>query len=420
MSFEYRAEQLYAEGVPVEQLADTVGTPFYCYSANDIRENYASYQRAFEPGNTLVCYAVKANSNPSVMRLLADSGAGADVVSAGELEQALDAGVSAGRIVYSGVAKTASEMKYALERDIFQFNVESEPELEQLNDTALALGRQAPVAFRINPDIDAGTHEKITTGKSINKFGVPRSRAVAIYDRAASLPGIRVQGIATHIGSQLMELQPFEQAFRCHRELALELRGRGHDIGVLDIGGGLGIAYGDDRRSPPAPEDYAAAAMDILGPLGCRIIIEPGRSLVGGAGILVARVIYVKEGESRRFLIVDAGMNDLLRPSLYDAYHDVTPVRHASGEAQTCDVVGPVCETGDAFARDRSLPPMKAGDLIAIRDVGAYGAVMASAYNSRPLASEVLVAGDRCVLTRRRLEQEAEREISLDRVARAC
>ena len=407
MSFEYHDAQLYAENIPLEQLAEQVGTPFYCYSSGMIRERFEAYRGSFDPERSLICYAVKANSNQAVIRLLGEMGAGADVVSAGELQRALQAGIPAQRIVFSGVAKTADEMKYALEQGIFQFNVESEPEVEQLSRVAAAAGRQAPIAFRINPDIDAHTHEKITTGRAANKFGVPRRRAADVYAWAASLPGIRVQGIATHIGSQLTQLEPFEQAFHCHAELATELRGQGHEISVLDIGGGLGIDYGDGKAKPPPLAEYAALARKILDPLGCRILVEPGRSLVAESGVLVARVIYVKEGESTRFLIVDAGMNDLLRPSLYDAWHEISAVRVREGEAVPYDVVGPVCETGDTFARNRLLPPLEAGELIAIRNAGAYGAVMSSLYNTRPLVPEILVDGDEYDVIRERLDAGA-------------
>jgi len=394
VTFNYREAQLYAENLSLEQLSERVGTPFYCYSAGMIRDRFQAYRSSFGADRSLICYAVKANSNQSVIRLLGEMGAGADVVSAGELQRALQAGIPASRIVFSGVAKTAAEMEYALEQGIFQFNVESEPEVEQLSRVAQSLGKQAPVAFRINPDIDAHTHEKITTGKAANKFGVPYRRAREVYAWAASLPGIRVQGIATHIGSQLTQLEPFEQAFRCHAELTAELRGQGHDISVLDIGGGLGIDYGEGKPKPPPLADYAALARRILDPLGCRILVEPGRSLVAEAGVLVARVIYVKEGESTRFLIIDAGMNDLLRPSMYDAYHEISAVRVRKGDEAPYDVVGPVCETGDTFARGRLLPPLEAGDLVAIRNAGAYGAVMSSLYNTRPLVPEILVEGD--------------------------
>ncbi|MEJ2400604.1 MAG: diaminopimelate decarboxylase [Xanthomonadales bacterium] len=402
MSFSYQKDRLQCDGVSLADLADEVGTPFYCYSANAIRERFGAYRARFD-GDNLVCYAVKANSNQAVLRLLAGLGAGADVVSGGELRRALSAGIPAEKIVFSGVAKTAEEMRYALESGIFQFNVESEPELEQLDRVARSLGTRAPVAFRINPDIDARTHEKITTGKSVNKFGVPAGRALDAYARAASLPGIRVQGIATHIGSQLTELEPFEQAFHCHAELCRSLRAAGHDITVLDIGGGLGIDYRDGGAQPPALADYAALARRILDPLDCRILIEPGRSVVGEAGVLVTSVIYVKQGEQVRFLIIDAGMNDLLRPSLYGARHEIVPLRRTDGPRLSCDVVGPICETGDTFARGLELPVLDAGDRVAICNAGAYGAVMASIYNTRPLVPEVLVDDGRGRVVRQRV-----------------
>ena len=400
--FDYREGRLYVEGIPVEEVVEQVQTPVYCYSASALRQNYQSYTDHFDPANSLVCFAVKANSNQAVIGALGDMGAGADVVSEGELRRALLAGIPAERIVYSGVAKTPDEMRYALQQDIYQFNVESEPELELLNQVAIAEGRQAPIAFRINPDIDARTHEKISTGKASNKFGISWKRAREAYSRAAELPGIRVQGIDIHIGSQLTELLPFEAAFRCLADLTTELRGLGHDISVLDIGGGLGIDYADGDQLPPQISDYAALAVDILGNLGCRIIVEPGRSLVGDIGILVSRVIYVKQGERDRFLIIDAGMNDLLRPSMYDAYHEIVPCEIRQGEPVTYQVVGPICETGDTFAHGRKLPPMHSGDLLAIKNSGAYGAVMASSYNTRPLVPEVLVDGDKLTVIRRR------------------
>jgi diaminopimelate decarboxylase len=412
LGFDYRENQLYCDGLSVQEMTARVGTPFYCYSADLIREQFCRYRDRFSTPGSMVCYAVKANSNQSVIALLGRLGAGADVVSAGELRRALDAGIPADRIVFSGVAKTAADMRYGLESGIFQFNVESEPELEQLSISATALGCEAPVAFRINPDIDAGTHEKITTGKAANKFGIPSSRAMEVYARAAELSGIRVQGIATHIGSQLTDLAPFEQSFRCHARLVQALRAQGHDISVLDIGGGLGIDYKDGAPKPPRVESYAARAREILGPLGCRILVEPGRSIVGEAGVLVSRVIYVKEGEQVRFLIIDAGMNDLLRPSLYDAHHEIAAVCPASGTARPYDVVGPICETGDTFARQLDLPPMSPGELVAIRNAGAYGAVMASTYNTRPLVPEVMVDEGRMSLVRRRIE--AEEVIAMD------
>ena len=399
---DYREGRLYAENVPVDKIAEQLQTPVYCYSASALRQNFQSYSEHFKPKDSLVCYAVKANSNLAIIHALGEMGAGADVVSEGELRRALKAGIPASKIVYSGVAKTVNEMRYALQQDIFQFNIESEPELEQLNEVAMAAGKQAAVAFRINPDIDALTHAKISTGKASNKFGIPWTRAREAYARAAELPGIKVQGIDMHIGSQLTQLMPFEQAFRCLADLTVELRGHGHDITVLDIGGGLGIDYEDGKPAPPEVTEYARLANDILGGLGCRIIVEPGRSLVGNTGILLSRVIYIKQGERDRFLIIDAGMNDLLRPSLYDAYHEIISCEPRAGAAETYQVVGPICETGDTFARDRVLAPLQAGDLVAIKNAGAYGAAMASCYNTRLLVPEVLVDGDRFTVIRPR------------------
>ena len=399
---DYREGQLYAEDVPVDKIAEQMQTPVYCYSATTLRQNYLSYTEQFKTENSLICYAVKANSNQAIIGALGKMGAGADVVSEGELRRALLAGIPAEKIVYSGVAKTPREIRYALQQDILQFNVESQPELELLNQIAIAEGKQAPVAFRINPDIDARTHEKISTGKASNKFGIPLIRAHEAYARAAELPGIRVQGIDIHIGSQLTQLEPFEQAFRCLAELTVELRGMGHDISILDIGGGLGIDYADDNQCPPAISDYATLANNILGHLGCRILVEPGRSLVGNIGMLISRVIYIKEGERDRFLIIDAGMNDLLRPSIYDAYHEIVPSILREGEAGFYQVVGPICESGDTFARNRSLPPLQGGDIVAIKNAGAYGAVMASSYNTRPLVPEVLVEGSELTVIRPR------------------
>lgn len=403
---DYREGRLYAEDVPIEKIAEAVETPVYCYSEAMLQQNYRSYAKQFNPENSLICFAVKANSNLAIIRTLGKMGAGADVVSEGELRRALLAGIPAEKIVYSGVAKTPREMRFALQQDILQFNVESEPELEQLNQLAMAEGKQAAIAFRINPDIDAGTHEKISTGKASNKFGIPWTRASEAYARAAELPGIRVQGIDMHIGSQLSQLGPFEAAFRCLAELTSELRGQGHDISILDIGGGLGIDYKDGNQLPPAINDYAALANDTLGHLGCRILVEPGRSLVGNIGILISRVIYIKEGERDRFLIIDAGMNDLLRPSMYDAYHEIIPCALRNGQSVNYQVVGPICETGDTFARNRSLPPLQGGDLVAIKNAGAYGAVMASSYNTRPLVPEVLVKGDKLTVIRPRPSYE--------------
>ena len=400
--FDYREGQLHVEEVPVETITEKLNTPFYCSSASALKQNYRSYATQFRPDESLICYAVKANSNQAIIRALGEMGAGADVVSEGELRRALMAGIPAGKIVYSGVAKTADEMRFALERDILQFNIESEPELEQLNEVAISLGKQAPIAFRINPDIDARTHAKISTGKASNKFGIPSTRAHEAYARAAELPGIRVQGIDMHIGSQLTQLEPFEQAFLCLADLTRSLRDRGHSISVLDIGGGLGIDYRDESQRPPRIEDYASLANGILGDLDCKIIVEPGRSLVGETGILVSSVIYIKDGELDRFLIIDAGMNDLLRPSLYDAYPEIVPCTLREGEPEQYQIVGPICETGDTFAKSRTMQPLNSGDLVAIRNAGAYGAVMASSYNTRPLVPEVLVEGTHATVIRPR------------------
>lgn len=399
---DYRGRQLHVESVPVDDIAEQLQTPVYCYSASALRQNYLAYTEQFKPENSLICYAVKANSNQAIIRALGNMGAGADVVSEGELRRALQAGIPAAKIVYSGVAKTADEMRFALEQDIFQFNIESEPELELLNEVAVAAGKQAAIAFRINPDIDARTHAKISTGKASNKFGIPWTRAHEAYARAAELPGIRVQGIDMHIGSQLTQLEPFKQAFLCLAELTRELRNQGHAISVLDIGGGLGIDYADENPVPPPITDYAALANEILGQLDCRILVEPGRSLVGDTGILISRVIYVKDGEHDRFLIIDAGMNDLLRPSMYDAFHEIVPCYLRDGEPEQYQVVGPICETGDTFARNRTMNRLQAGDLVAIKNAGAYGAVMASSYNTRPLVPEVLVEGTAITVIRQR------------------
>lgn len=408
MSFiEYREGQLYVEKVQAQEIARQVETPCYCYSAAALRHNYQRYAEQFRPDNSLICFAVKANSNQSVINTLAKLGSGADVVSEGELRRALLAGVPAQKIVFSGVAKTAREMKFALEQGIYQFNVESEPELETLNQVAISMGKQAPVAFRINPDIDARTHAKISTGKASNKFGIPATRAAKSYARAAEMPGIKVQGIDMHIGSQLTELEPFKQAFESMAQLCTQLREQGHDIRVLDIGGGLGIDYNDGSKLPPALADYAGLAHQILDPLGCRILVEPGRSMVGDTGILLSEVIYIKQGEHDRFLIIDAGMNDLLRPSMYDAYHEIIPVHDAGKPLRSYQIVGPICETGDTFAKDRQLPELEAGDLVAIKNAGAYGASMASTYNTRPLVPEVLVDGDAVKVVRKRQNYDA-------------
>jgi diaminopimelate decarboxylase len=402
--FSYRNGVLHAEDVPVPEIAAAVGTPFYCYSTATLARHFDVFAGAFAGMNALVCYAMKANSNMAVLKTLARRGAGADIVSEGELRRALAAGIPAGKIVFSGVGKTWDEIAFALEAGIHQFNVESEPELMVLNAVAVEKGLKAPVALRINPDVDAQTHEKISTGKGENKFGVPITRAREMYRLAADLPGIDPVGVDVHIGSQLTSLAPYEEAFTRVAALVGELRAEGHDIGRVDAGGGLGIPYHPDDPEPPHPTDYADLIRRVLGPLECEIVLEPGRLIVGNAGILVSKVIYVKQTGNRAFVIIDGAMNDLVRPSMYGAYHHIIPVAEpAPGtEESPVDFVGPVCETGDTFAKERLSPPLAAGDLVSIMSAGAYGAVMASSYNTRPLVPEVLVDGNRFAVTRRR------------------
>jgi diaminopimelate decarboxylase len=370
-----------------------VGTPFYVYSAATLTRHFAVMTEALSPAPHLVCFAVKALSNIAVLKLLADQGAGFDVVSEGELRRALAAGGDPAKIVFAGVGKTRAEMAFALSVGVGQFNIESLPELEALSEVAAGMGLRAPVAVRVNPDVDARTHAKISTGLSENKFGVPIDQAPAVYARAAALPGIAVTGVDVHIGSQLTDLAPFEQAFAKVASLTAALRQAGHAIRRVDIGGGLGIPYVASNQAPPLPFDYGAVVRRTVGGLGAEIVVEPGRLIAGNAGLLVASVIYRKEGAGRDFLILDAAMNDLIRPAMYDAWHDVLPVIEPAAGAAVApvDIVGPVCETGDTFARARPMPPVRAGDLVAFRSAGAYGAVMASEYNSRPLAPEVLV-----------------------------
>ncbi|MFN3960461.1 MAG: diaminopimelate decarboxylase [Parvularculaceae bacterium] len=403
--FTYLDGVLHAEETSLVRLAEKVGTPFYCYSAATLRRHIRVFTKAFEGTDALIAYSVKANSNLSVLRLMADEGAGADVVSGGELARALEAGVDPGRIVFSGVGKSRTEMAAALDAGIFQFNVESEPELAALDEVARARGVVAPVAFRVNPDVAAGGNEKISTGKAEDKFGVPWRRAREIYARAAPLEGVNVCGVDVHIGSQIADLEPFERAFLRIAELIRTLRADGRVIDTLDLGGGLGVSYGDPAAAPadpPLPDDYAAMVKRVATPLNVKLILEPGRLIAANAGALVARVVYVKEGEERPFLILDAGMNDLLRPALYGAYHEILPIAPRSGPTRAYDVVGPVCETGDRFARARSLPPLQPGDLVAVMTAGAYGAVLSSQYNSRALTPEVLVDGARHAVIRRR------------------
>ena len=402
--FLYRNGQLHAEDVSLSEIAASVGTPFYCYSTATLTRHYHLFTEALFPLPHLVCFAIKSLSNIAVLKTLGDLGAGMDVVSGGEYLRAKAAGVPGDRIVFSGVGKTQTEMHMALTGGIRQFNVESEPELRALSEVAQSLGLTAPITIRVNPDVDARTHEKIATGKKDNKFGIPIGRASEVYAEAASLPGLKVIGIDVHIGSQLTDLEPFEQAYLKVADLTHRLRSEGHDITRLDLGGGLGIPYERSNEAPPLPSDYGALIKRTVGHLGCEIEIEPGRLISGNAGVLISKVIYVKHGEGRDFLILDAAMNDLIRPSMYGAHHDIVPlVQPAPGaESQPYDVVGPVCETGDTFAKARNLTPLAAGDLIAFRSAGAYGAVMASEYNSRPLIPEVLVKDDQFAVIRAR------------------
>ena len=391
--FLYQNGVLHAEDVAIPEIAAAVGTPFYVYSTATLTRHYQLFDDALQGMDHLVCYAMKANSNQAVLRLMASLGSGVDVVSGGEYRRAKAAGFPGERIVFSGVGKTAEEMELALTGGIRQFNIESEPEMAMLSGIATRLGKTAPITIRINPDVDAKTHEKIATGKSENKFGIPIARASEVYAQAAALPGLEVIGIDVHIGSQLVDLEPFEIAYTKVAELTRTLRDQGHDIRRLDLGGGLGFPYERSNAAPPLPQDYGEVIRRTVGDLGCEIEIEPGRLIAGNAGLLVSKVIYVKSGEGRDFLILDAAMNDLIRPAMYGAWHDIVPVLEAApgAEMRPFDVVGPVCETGDTFTRNRPLAPVAADDLVAFRSAGAYGAVMASEYNSRPLIPEVLV-----------------------------
>jgi diaminopimelate decarboxylase len=404
--FSYHAGVLHAEDVSLDRLAVEVGTPFYCYSTATLTRHYNVFAEAFADVPALVCYAMKANSNQAVIATLAKLGAGADVVSGGELARALAARIAPDRIMFSGVGKTERELAAAVDADILCVNVESEPELELLSDVAAAKGRQAAISLRVNPDIDAKTHAKIATGRSENKFGIPISRAREVYAHAAKLPGVRVKGVDMHIGSQITDLKPFDDAFVLLSDFVRTLRADGHEIEHIDLGGGLGIPYRHDNHPPPDPAAYAAVVKRATRALDCRLIFEPGRLIVGNAGVMLTRVIYVKRAETKIFIIVDAAMNDLIRPTLYDAHHDILPVREPGAGAFriVADVVGPVCESGDFLALDRDMAAPAPGDLLAVMTAGAYGAVQAGTYNTRPLIPEVMVNGDRFAVVRPRIE----------------
>jgi diaminopimelate decarboxylase len=402
--FLYKEGQLHAEDVAISEIARTVGTPFYVYSTATLTRHFKLFDEALDGLDHLVCFAMKSNSNQAILKLLGDLGAGMDVVSGGEYARARAAGVPGDRIVFSGVGKTRAEMRLAIEGGIRQFNVESEPEMIVLSEVAQSLGAEVPITIRVNPDVDAKTHEKISTGKKGDKFGIPIGRASEVYAQAAALPGLKVIGIDVHIGSQLTQLEPFELAFKKVAELTEQLRSEGHEIKRLDLGGGLGIPYTRSNEAPPLPSQFGELIKQTVGHLGCEVEIEPGRLSSGNAGLLVSDVIYVKSGEDRDFLIIDAAMNDLIRPAMYGAHHDIIPViePEAGGEPVTYDIVGPICESGDTFAKQRVMPELGAGDLVAFRSAGAYGAVMSSEYNSRPLIPEVLVHGDQFAVIRAR------------------
>jgi diaminopimelate decarboxylase len=415
--FRYKDGMLCAEDVPLTLIADAVGTPFYCYSTATLTRHYHVFAAAL-PKSALIAFSVKANGNLAVLKTLGRLGAGADVVSAGELKKALAADIPGSRVVFSGVGKTKEEMRLGLESGIYQFNVEGEPELAALNEVAVSMNTKAPVTIRVNPDIDAKTHAKITTGTYETKFGVPWSRARSAYQLAASMPGIEIVGVDVHIGSQITELAPFKAAFERLVELIEALRADGHRITRADFGGGLGVPYRLDNVPPPDPAAYGEIITSVTKDLDVQLVFEPGRLIAANAGVLVSRVLYVKPGETKTFLVLDAGMNDLIRPALYDAHHDILPVLAAKPNVPTqrYDVVGPVCETADLFARDRDLPQAKGSDLMAIMTAGAYGAVMASAYNARPPAAEVMVHGSEWFVVRPRMTVEAL--IALDRIPR--
>jgi diaminopimelate decarboxylase len=413
--FAYRDGVLHAEAVNLRHLAQDIDTPFYCYSTATLERHYDVLSQAFDGLDHAIFYAMKANSNQAVIKTLAAKGAGMDIVSEGELRRARTAGVPGRKIVFSGVGKTAREMALGLQEGVACFNIESEPELELLSSVASRLGITAPVAFRINPDVDAVTHAKLTTGKAENKFGIPLAEAQRIYARAAELPGIAISGVDMHIGSQITDLAPYRAAYACLRQLVIDLRSRGYRIDHVDIGGGLGVPYRGDNDVPPHPDEYAKVVRAAVGDLGAKIFLEPGRMIAGNAGILVTRVVHVKRTAHRTFVITDTAMNDLIRPTLYDAWHDIVPVVTQDREEVLTDVVGPVCESGDYLAKDRRMGAVAPGDLLAIMTAGAYGAVQAGTYNSRPLVPEVLVNGDKYAIVRER--QTYDQLIGLDSLA---
>lgn len=402
--FDYKNGEIHAEDVPLRDIAEAVGTPVYVYSTATFERHYSVFAESFSGIDALVAYSVKANSNIAVLATLAKMGAGADVVSGGELARALLAGIPSKKIVFSGVGKTRDEMEAALKAGIRVFNVESLAELELLNEVALSMNKRAPIAFRVNPDVTAGGHDKISTGKKENKFGIAWSSAEAAYEHAATLPGIEIVGVDVHIGSQIDDLAPFETAIAKVGGLIKRLRATGHSIKSFDIGGGLGIPYGNNSKTPPPPSEYGAMVKRLTADMDVEMIFEPGRMIAGNSGILLSKVLYVKKGEDRDFLILDAAMNDLIRPALYDAYHDMEPVKAPGSKATeaTYDVVGPICESGDTFTKGRDMPALQSGDLIVMHSAGAYGAAQSSQYNTRPLIPEVLVKGDKFEVIRER------------------
>lgn len=415
--FTYKNGTLHAEDVALNEIVEAIGTPFYCYSTATLERHLSVFQDAFSDVDSLVCFAVKANSNVAVLRTLGDMGAGADIVSVGEMQRALDAGIPANKLIFSGVAKEDHEIEAALTHGILQFNVESDAELDAISRVATRMGKTAPIAIRINPHVVAETHEKISTGKKGDKFGIDWQHAPEIYKRAASLPGIAVRGIAVHIGSQITDLAPFEQAFTRVGEMLSDLRAAGHDIHQVDLGGGLGIPYEEGNDLPPVPDEYAAMVKRVTQDWGVRLVFEPGRMIAGNAGIMVSKVRFIKQAGEKTYAMVDSAMNDLVRPSLYDGHHHVLPVAERTSEdaTQVYDLVGPICETGDVLAKNRKLPTLKEEELVAFMSAGAYGAVMSSTYNSRPLIPEVLVNGDQFAVVRRR--QTYEDMLSLEQSA---